>query len=116
MKTKLLRKLRKKYKKDVRIKCYTSSTGESIYWVYVKLPKICWLKLYECTRFCRRHSQSKCRLCNKFGSPFNYHYSMDGAIAQASCYIDAGIYSYIRRVRKEQEKERTSCVWKNFKL
>jgi hypothetical protein len=122
MKTKLLRKLRKKFKKYVHIECGMLSLGDFVYWIEVEdvsgeFPPKYRRTIYDCPLFSRDPEQSKlCSLCCKYVNPYYRHGSMDGAIAQARCYIDARVDSFIRQVKIEHKETEISNFWKNFKL
>jgi hypothetical protein len=115
MKTKLLRKLRKKFKKYVHIECGMLSLGDFVYWIEVEdvsgeFPPKYRRTIYDCSLF------SRDPLCCKYVNPYYRHGSMDGAITQARCFIDAQVDSFIRQAKIEHKKTEISNLWKNLKL
>lgn len=106
MKTKLLKKLRRKFKNSLRIKCGEfNNKGIYAYWLETNLDTGSLTRFREvknCTWFPNEREKfwlcETCRRC-KYQNENN---SIDGIIAFSKCYIEHLVSEYVQEARKKE--------------
>jgi hypothetical protein len=123
MKTKLLRKLRKKFKKNVYMECIRISSGEFLYVVRSNhpdddTPRKYWSEDVDCCCFVNKPQREKiCKLCGRYNTSTRCHPTVESAVVHAKCIVDDQIDRYyVRNIRRKNKNTEISNLWKNLKL
>jgi hypothetical protein len=125
MKTKLLKKLRKQFKKMVYIKlCREENKSKFYLEVYCKNKFGCWVKSSCCEEFIKRTDERKTKFCKYcydgppiviwHSSEWEKHSCVEGALCHARCIVEKMVLEQAMKKRTRKLQNFVDKCWKKI--